>query len=297
MTIQRLNPAPNGKPQRFIDPNADPEVQYQQLQAFIMDPPENSRTLTITAALASLILDRINSRNRKQRPARIKRMMTDIKNNAWQFTGVPIIFGKSGILLDGQNRLAAVMRSGGSIRIAVHFGIDDRAFQVLDTNAVRSGNDTFKVAGIQHPEIVANAVRWLMLYDEGKPTDRGIQYGNPERLAFYERHVDEDQMKRAVKRTIAVKGIPAAALAAHLYMFENKNAKATAKFAADLAAMKGAAKALVTKFAALRKQNMGRIHEAQSNALIIIAWNSYRNGSRLTPSALNWNETKDYPTF
>jgi hypothetical protein len=45
----------------------------------------------------------------------------------------------------------------------------------------------------------------------------------------------------------------------------------------------------------LRHQNLGRLHEVQVNALIILAWNCYRSGKPVSLSDLSWTETRDYP--
>lgn len=295
----RTAPAPRlVKPEpRFVNPNAPAETQYAQLMEFIKNPPENSRVIVITPGLAALILKNLNSRNRKLRPTKIKRMGADMGASNWKLTGVPLIFSRGNILLDGQNRLTACVRSGVPFKTHVVFGIADEAFVVIDTGAGRTNPDAMKIDGVPYPEVHAQAVRWLMIRNID-PLQRGLSFTNEEVLDYYRTGVDEESMGRAVKRAIAVhKPLPTGSLAAHLYLFEKSNAKAAARFAQDLADRRGGGLKLINKLTALRKQGMGRLHETQSNALIIQAWNAYRAGNAVSMSMLNWNENKEYPTI
>lgn len=282
---------------RFIDPSASAEVQFEQLKAFINNPPQNSRTLTITPGLAGKILQELNTKNRKRKPKKIRQWSDAMVDRKWLLTGVPIIFARSGFLLDGQNRLSACVRSGLPLVTHAVFGITDAAFAVIDTNSVRTNKDAAKIDGIPYPEVSASAVRWLMIY-ERDPLDRGVTFTNSELLEYYHRSVDKDAFERAVQNAVKVKQVvPTGSLAAHLYMFEKRHARLTAKFTADLVKNARGGLKLTTKLSALRKQNMGRIHEVQANALLVQAWRIYRAGGTVTAASLNWNENREYPSL
>ena len=284
---------------RFIDPRSPVEQQRTQLDALIRQPPENSRVIVITPELAASILNDLNSNNRKRRPAKIRRFADAMKADKFMLTGDTIKFGRSGVLLDGQNRLSSCVRSGVAFKTHVVFGIDDRAFSVIDINAVRNNPDTFQIAGITYPHVAAQAVRWLMI-SETDPSNRSRSIENEELLEFYknEMKIDQSRLAVAVSRAVSVgRVIPAGALAAHLYLFSQVHEKAAARFADDLAQHSGGARKLIEKLHKLRKQNVGRINEVQINALIIQAWTAYRKGEALTMKMLNWTETKDYPAI
>ena len=137
-----------------------------------------------------------------------------------------------------------------------------------------------------------------MIYEAGSQ-NRGLTFSNDEALRWYEANVDKDAFAQAVQRALPVprKLIPHGALVAHLYLFEKKSPKSAANFAKDLAEQTRGARKLIVKIENLRKQNIGRIHENQLNALLIQAWQAYRRGVALTSSMLNWTETKEYPTI
>lgn len=286
-----------GDNRRFVDPKSPIDQQVEQLDALIRRPPQNSRVVTFTPELAEWIVSNLNDNNRRKRPGKIRRF-AEAMQKGWGLTGDTIKFGKSGVLLDGQNRLSACVRAGVPLTTHVVFGIDDKLFAVLDQGATRTNPDTFQIAGIPYPVISAQATRWLMIY-EADSQNRGATFGNDELLRYYQTSVDLDAFAQAIQWALQVpkKIIPHGTLVAHLYMFAKKATKPTAVFAKDLAEQARGARKLIMKIENLRKQNIGRIHENQLNALIIQAWRAYRAGEGLTSSMLNWTETKEYPTI
>lgn len=62
--------------------------------------------------------------------------------------GVPLVFNHNGELLDGQNRLHAIIRSGVACEMLVVTGITRQAFQTIDTGANRSGGDVLTTIGV-----------------------------------------------------------------------------------------------------------------------------------------------------
>jgi hypothetical protein len=278
---------------RFINPKDSAEKQYEQLRSFIERPPEGSRIVTFTPGLSELILDRINSNNRNQRPGNIKRFAAAMSSDNWLITGDTIKFSKKGFLLDGQNRLASSVRSQRSFRTHVVFGIADDAFDRIDSNAVRTNSDTFKIAGIANSKVSAPAVRWLMI-----DTDRGRKVENAELLVHLREQLDEERLHYWVDKAIdAGRVLPRGMLAALFYRFSEKNTKLCERFAADLKANKGNGKKLLDQIKDMRKQSLGRLHELQISALVVLAWNAYRAGKPLTKTMLKWDDGKEYPTI
>ena len=88
-----------------------------------------------------------NTVNRPKKQQKIKMYAGDIKRGAWPVTGNPIQFGKGGHLLDGQNRLQAIIDSGATLRMLVIEGIDDDVFDVIDRGAGRTSTDVLVVLG------------------------------------------------------------------------------------------------------------------------------------------------------
>ena len=205
-------------------------------------------------------------------------------------TGDTIKFGRSGLLIDGQNRLYAGIRSGVAFRTHVVFGIDDACFSVFDTGAIRNNPDTLEVAGVRNSREAAKAVRWIMIMEDD-PLDRGRSIQNGELLDYYRSHIKHDDLDWAVAGAIAVgRAIPPGTLACHLYRGRQINAKAADRFLDDLKQNVRGGGTLHKKFVNL-KQFVGRVTETVTNACIILAWNAYRKNAPLTMAMLNWTES------
>jgi hypothetical protein len=179
----------------------------------------------------------------------------------------------------------------------VVFGIDDKLFTVLDQGSVRTKPDTFQIAGIPHPRVSADAVRWLIIAQSDNPQSRSCDLDNKGLHEYYMNEVNKKIFNAALQRALKApkKLLPHGTLTAHLYLFEKASSKATKAFADDLAEQTRGGRKLLEKLEKLRAQNLGRMHENQRNALIIQAWTAYNNGVSLMAGMLDWTETKDYP--
>jgi hypothetical protein len=285
---------------RYIDPNAPLEKQVAVLDQLRKNPPENSRRVTITPHLAEHILLSLNSNNRPRRSNSVKQYADDMAGGRWRLTGDTIKFGKSGILRDGQHRLAACVRAGASFETFVLFGIDDDAFAVIDTGRKRQGDDTFSVAGIPNASNAAAAVRWVKILTSEKPDDRSVGFTNQELLTHYRKMKQplfDDCVADAKACCRGIRVVHESALAALFYIYRAKHPKAVSAFIADIKAMKGGAKKLVNRLDAIKKQALGRMHENQRNAMLVNTLNCYVSGDSVTQNRIDWTDVKDFPVI
>lgn len=285
---------------RYIDPNTTIEKQVSVLDQLRKNPPENSRRVTITPLLAEHILLSLNSSNRPRRSNSVKQYADDMASGRWRLTGDTIKFGKSGILRDGQHRLAACVRAGVTFETFVLFGIEDDAFAVIDTGRKRQGDDTFSVAGIPNASQAAAAVRWVKILNSARPEDRAVGFTNQELLTAYRQFKQPLFDECVADAKACCKGIRVvheAALAALFYIYRAKHSKAVAAFISDMKGMKGGAKKLVNRLDALKKQALGRLHETQRNAMLVNTLNCYVAGDTVTQSRIDWTDIKDFPVI
>lgn len=70
----------------------------------------------------------------------IKRYADDMVNGRWELNGVPICFGKNGVLKDGQHRLAAIIMANVTVKMAVVRGVDDHV-TIYDIGKKRTNMD------------------------------------------------------------------------------------------------------------------------------------------------------------
>jgi hypothetical protein len=96
--------------------------------------------MLVTPAMAQQwLLNNINNRNKRGWWATAIAQM--IKRGEWITTHQGIAFDKSGVLIDGQHRLEAIVESGIPIEILVVKGLPIDAFMVLDNGVKRSMSD------------------------------------------------------------------------------------------------------------------------------------------------------------
>lgn len=79
----------------------------------------------------------------------------------WLLNGESIKFDREGWLVDGQHRLAAILKSNRTIPFVVIRGLDPEVFKTLDTGKKRSAGDVLAIKGVKNPNAVGGAMRLL----------------------------------------------------------------------------------------------------------------------------------------
>lgn len=182
-----------------INPEMMAEQQIKMLEKLIKNPPETSRIIEFSPDLASYILRELNYKNRPRKTGKIVQYATDMANYKWLLTGDTIAFGSDGLLKDGQNRLAACVRSGTSFKTHVMFGIDPLAFAVIDTGANRSHSDVLSIMGVPNAKRVTSLLRLFIAWNNGKTDTGKFPITNEELRLYYVDEVDEALIQRAAK--------------------------------------------------------------------------------------------------
>ncbi len=112
-------------------------------------------------------LDTCNTHNRKIREAHVLTMARDMNKGRWSFNGAPIVFGTDGTLLDGQHRLAAVVKSKSAIPFLILRGVSEDAQHTMDTGARRTAADAWELAGRDNNARRITAVaRFALIVDD-----------------------------------------------------------------------------------------------------------------------------------
>lgn len=116
----------------------------------------------ITPAKASEWLKR-NQSNRPLKPRAIDRYAQAMKRGAWKLNGESIKFNCNGRMIDGQNRLNAVIKSGCTIESYVVRGLPDDAFDTIDQGVTRSLADVLHRNLHKNCVALASAIRWMVI--------------------------------------------------------------------------------------------------------------------------------------
>lgn len=110
------------------------------MNALISDMPHVS-IVTASKNLVEKLLS-MNTRNRKAKLSNINRLADDVQTGNFMLTASGIGVSKTGVLLDGQNRLIAIKKAGyPPVQFVLAIGLDDASQRVVDRHAKRSLSD------------------------------------------------------------------------------------------------------------------------------------------------------------
>ncbi|MEV1295166.1 hypothetical protein [Pseudonocardia sp. NPDC049635] len=120
-----------------------------------------------------------NIRNRPVKWRKVDQYARDIAAGRWQLTGDAIRFDTTGKLIDGQNRLHAVIQADTPIRTFVMWNLDPDAQDAMDSGAARTAGDVLTMTGVPNGQAVAAAARIAMALEVGNKTN-GVRLTNTE---------------------------------------------------------------------------------------------------------------------
>jgi len=106
----------------------------------------------------------VNQSNRPVSEEQVKRYAADMQSGNWKTTHQGIAFDRSGMLLDGQHRLRAIVRAGVTLRLAVFRDCDRESFDRLDTGKKRTAADALAIDGMDSARTVAAIARSLIIF-------------------------------------------------------------------------------------------------------------------------------------
>ncbi len=122
--------------------------------------------VTVTPSIAKKWLGLNAENNRSPKTGKIPSYARDMLSGRWNSdTGETIKFDEEGVLVDGQNRLLAVLKAGVPIDFDVARGLPRTAMQVIDSGAARTGMDVLKIANATDRARTSGIVRWIIMWD------------------------------------------------------------------------------------------------------------------------------------
>lgn len=116
-----------------------------------------TRKVLVTPEMALYLL-KINTRNRPLRQSRVLYFVNQMVTGLWKFNGEAIIIGKGNILLDGQHRLAAIVKSNMPQMMIIVEGIDPSTFDTIDTGFARTNADILATEGVKNYTMVSSNI-------------------------------------------------------------------------------------------------------------------------------------------
>jgi hypothetical protein len=150
------------------------------LTLHVDDPLPNHRApiryaVHVGPDLARYLLTFNPSNNRQERPRKIRAMATDMVAGRWQFSPQCPYFGVSGLLINGQNTLRAVIEAGVMIWLVLDFGWQDELINVLDRGTAKTTADALKHEGVPNHAGLAAIVSTVWKYDRLVGSSRSME--------------------------------------------------------------------------------------------------------------------------
>lgn len=108
-----------------------------------------------------------NTHNRKLRHRVITMYAADMRDGKWQWNGESIKFSRSGDLLDGQHRLAAIVEADVKVPMLVVRGLPPETQETVDGGAKRKFSDVLQLRGEPNYTSLSALVRRVALWKAG----------------------------------------------------------------------------------------------------------------------------------
>lgn len=247
-----------------------------------------TKIMTITPEMARKMLDG-NTENRPLHGRHIDRIALAMSDGRWSLNGESIKFSSDGVLIDGQHRLMACIKSGVSFDTVIISNVDPASFSTIDIGTKRTAGDAIGRMGFKNHNAIASALRWVVALTDGK-THRGNVVLDPDQamailadnIGIQDSVSPADKVYPLVPKSIGV--------ALH-YLFAHKDRAAADKFFFDL--KNGENLNVGDPVLSLRNRLVtGRltskvklsVSSSETVALMIRAWNARRSGRQITIS-------------
>jgi hypothetical protein len=226
-----------------------------------------------------------NTHNRNIRAAVVAGYVADMTAGQWLENGQSIRFAADGTLLDGQHRLTAIAESGITVRMLVVRNLPNITQMTMDTGAKRTFADVLRLNGESQAVSLAAACLRVYQWKQGvrKSFKAGARPTHRQLLDTLEQH---PEIRRSVEISDRVRmsgSLTAGAASLCHWLFLHVDAEDCAFFFARLS--DGAGLMTDDPIYALRRSlsNLvsasGRPDESFVIALVIKAWNFYREGT------------------
>jgi hypothetical protein len=164
-----------------------------------LQPPTNGRYQVQTKVLigpdeAAYLISRNAQNNRGLKEFAISRYMRDMMASPTRWrdeTGETLKITPDGVMIDGQQRMHAVLRSGTEHRFDVAWNVPDDRILYIDGNTPRTISDDFKFHEVKDRNVSTALVRWVCNWEAGNFMN--LARGAPSRAQIRERYLMEPQ--------------------------------------------------------------------------------------------------------
>lgn len=242
---------------------------------------------TITPQIAAKLLES-NLNNRPLTEAHVASLVKEMKNGRWKVNGDNIRISDKHVIIDGQHRLNAIVKSGVTIQSWVMRGLSDDVFDTIDVGKRRSAGDTLGCRGEKNAHRLCAALIMVDKYMTGR-VESSVHYSNTEVEDLLLKYPD---IRSSLFPGRGRKGLirPSVFEACH-YLFSKKDTAMAESFLEKVERGTGLTEG--DPWYVLRERllhnslSAAKLSKPLEMALCIKAWNAARQGKQITKLVLN----------
>lgn len=243
--------------------------------------------VAVDPTTAARWLEKNIANNRPLKRAKIAGYVRDMRGGGWHMNGETLKFNNQGFLIDGQNRLTAVIESGVTVAFAVVHGVDPEALKTIDTGSGRSFADHLRIVERDNSKTLAAVIRRVVMWETGNPTNTGKGSPTPGEMEQFLADFPEIEFSALVASSLRQRCmLPASIIGLCHFLFARIDPEQAMWFLERTG--DGDSLPAQHPIAALRERLIrmritgGRIQETEALALVIKAWNAFRAGESRT---------------
>ena len=144
-----------------------------------------AEVVAITPEIARRLLEQ-NHDNRRVNDGTVRDVARDLTNNRWRLNGETIKVDKDGGLIDGQNRLSAIVRADKPAQAFVIFGLDRKSRETVDMGKARTTPQFLGMRGEQNTLRMSACARLQLSYLSGSATYQSGVYTRQDVIACFD---------------------------------------------------------------------------------------------------------------
>jgi len=244
---------------------------------------------------------KLNVRNRKMKDYHLNSLAKDMSSESnwyenksvWIFNAQPISFDVNGYLINGQNRLSAIIKSNKILIVKAFFNTDSETFKVYDTGKNKNATKILDLMSISDPSKAANIVKLHNSVTTGKGFSENVvkqsRRSIPNEDVYYGYLNDPKVVKsiQFVKKRCqgANKVLDSTTIAGYHRIFSDKSEGDANEFIEKLCnglGLESNSPILALRKRLLRHKNGDRYHLTSKTItkLTLYAWNKFRLGEK-----------------
>ena len=234
-----------------------------------------------------------NTRNRSLNQLHVESLAKELSSGRWKLNGDAIRLSKDRVI-DGQHRLAAIVKSGISMQTLIIEDLSDDVFNTIDIGRRRSGGDTLSVLGYLNSTRLAAMLAVIDRYMTGR-AEKYVTYSNTEIEILSNKYPDAQSAMQAsnVSRGLISPSI----LDACYYLFSKKDQQLADDFIKSaikgIDLVEGDAWYLLHERLLQNSMAKAKLPKDYIFAICIKAWNAKRSNTKI--KVLKWISDESFP--